>query len=593
MEQLQLFDLDLDRAASEIESPAPDSRKGTGVPSERPASHNVEVNSRDEQDYLADVVEAVDSIETADSAGALDIADVVDTTDTVDSADAPNIDEDLETPGEDRDNSRESNRQKPGVPTEKTAASDILFDLSAQQRNLLLLSPLFELHQNKSHVANSDGAAGFMTNIDTHYLSLSLLDFLMEGVAIGSGQYPEEVLQHLMALAGVIAPSLNHGDLRKIAEYVLGQVANSRENYKDFEREYFDAKTKCTQAHRFKLITFEPDLEENYLFKPTEEGYLVYLGMLDLSPEDAAELMEKMLQLLIKRNKFAQAVDIAKRARALSIEFRQIIRDTITRARRTPRAVNWKDDIQVRLEKARGHVTERRKEDGTMMLSVRNSLAGADEFEVRENIIKLLDILQSSSNLRSRLHTEIMQAPDQYLTAHSMVFRVRAPSSLPSLEELLFPHFMKLPVETLAACVDNMISSAYPPKFPHIFDLNNVFALLLDKRASPNFIEEDEGEVEPEQLTLEMFSFEEIEQAEQWIDEKLRQVNETTIEKLLTGAEEEGLDRPVVLCAALFLYIAINESSNYKNIEISINEHSYRTKYVRGTSLTLKRRGNS
>lgn len=43
----------------------------------------------------------------------------------------------------------------------------------------------------------------------------------------------------------------------------------------------------------------------------------MYLGMLDLSPEDSQELMEKMLDLLVQRGRFDEALNIAKRARKL------------------------------------------------------------------------------------------------------------------------------------------------------------------------------------------------------------------------------------------------------------------------------------
>lgn len=501
------------------------------------------------------------------------------------------IDDHQHPSGADSDHNVPETSEGAPVTASTSCASDAVLDLSTQQRNLLLMRPLFDLEQGKRNVTDSAGEAGLLSDIDTHYLALSLLDFLMEGVAIGSGQYPEEVVKHLMALVGVMAPQIDEPNKRKAAEHVLAHIANAKENYKEFAFDYFDANRKRTQTHRFKLVSFEPDLEENYLFKPTEEGYLVYLGMLDLAPEDASELMEKMLQLLIKRNRFAQAIDIAKRARTLSIEFRQIIRDTITRARRTPRAVDWQNDIQWRLDKARGHVTERRKEDGTMMISVRTSLAGTDEFEVRQNIIKLMEILQSAGNIRSKLHTEIMQAPDQYLQAHSLVFRVRGPSNLPSLEEMLFPQAMGMSVDCLAEHGDSIVSSSYPCKFPHLFEFNSVFALLLDKRAKPVPVEEEEGRIVAGDILTEMFSKEEIAEAETWINEKLENLEQTTVERLIEMAEAEVVQRSIVLCIALYLYIAINESSQIKNIDITINEHTFRTQNVRGTSLTFMRRG--
>ena len=66
---------------------------------------------------------------------------------------------------------------------------------------------------------------------------------------------------------------------------------------------------------------------------PTAEGYLVYLGMLDLSPEDAQELMEKMLDLLVRRGRFKRPW-ILPGAPASSIEFRQLISDKLQQAYR-------------------------------------------------------------------------------------------------------------------------------------------------------------------------------------------------------------------------------------------------------------------
>ena len=55
--------------------------------------------------------------------------------------------------------------------------SQSLLDLSRQQRNLLLLRPLFQLELNKFRIGDGDQA--LFTGIDTHYLALSALDFMM------------------------------------------------------------------------------------------------------------------------------------------------------------------------------------------------------------------------------------------------------------------------------------------------------------------------------------------------------------------------------------------------------------------------------
>ena len=73
-----------------------------------------------------------------------------------------------------------------------------LIDLTPQQRNLLLMRPLFQLEFTKH--AFSGGATelrGLLTAIDTHYLSLAALCYMMEGTAVALGYTLAQVQQYL------------------------------------------------------------------------------------------------------------------------------------------------------------------------------------------------------------------------------------------------------------------------------------------------------------------------------------------------------------------------------------------------------------
>ena len=60
-----------------------------------------------------------------------------------------------------------------------------LLDLSKQQRNLLLLRPLFQLELNKRAVGKDVASENALfEGIDTHYLVLSALDFMMESTDV-------------------------------------------------------------------------------------------------------------------------------------------------------------------------------------------------------------------------------------------------------------------------------------------------------------------------------------------------------------------------------------------------------------------------
>ncbi|MFK4446357.1 hypothetical protein ABH944_006566 [Caballeronia udeis] len=133
-----------------------------------------------------------------------------------------------------------------------------------------------------------------------------------------SGSTSTEILTYLAEVAIRMKPTLSAPQARRVAEVVLHALDNKANNHREFSLEYFDASSGSTDSIRFRLVRFEPDAEDVYRYRPTAEGYLVYLEMLDLSPEDSQELLERMLDLLVQRGRADAALEIARRARKLA-----------------------------------------------------------------------------------------------------------------------------------------------------------------------------------------------------------------------------------------------------------------------------------
>ena len=260
-------------------------------------------------------------------------------------------------------------------------------DLSRQLRNLLLLRPLFQLELNKTRIGE-DGASddGLFQGVDTCYLALSALDFMMEATTVSMGAPQREVLEHLAATAAFMKPALTKAQTFRVAEVLLHMLDNKSGGYKEFTFDHFDAAEGCSRTVRFRLVRYEPDMEDVYRYRPTSEGYLVYLGMLDLSPEDSQELIDKMLDLLVQRGSYDSARDFAKRARTSSIEYRQRIRDRLHQAHRSPGSVNWTNDLGPYLQKARDHIHRQQQDDRRMEESVKVALDAATESHNRASI---------------------------------------------------------------------------------------------------------------------------------------------------------------------------------------------------------------
>lgn len=475
------------------------------------------------------------------------------------------------------------------LDTQVAAPASGLLDLSRQQRNLLLLRPLFALELNKQRVGEETKV---FQGIDTHYLVLSALDQMMEATTVSTGCTSDEVLEHIEMAAAAMKPGLSKVELAKVADTVLATLDNKADGYREFSYEFFDAVRRTTGTFRFRLVTYEPDIEDIYRYRPTAEGYLVYLGMLDLAPEDAQELMEKMLEMLVQRGRFEAALEIARRARTLSIEFRQLIRDRLHQAYRAPGTVNWARDMGPRLDGARQHVRLRQKEDQRMEEAVRDALRHAEEPKSRENLALLLKTLQGASTLRSQLVGDISGANDRFLESQRSAFRARSPTGLPDLETRLFPKLMELSTEELAQESEAALAAVYPPVPPRLYDLNSLFALLLEQRGDEGELDDDEGEITP--FVPPPLQFQEctIQEVTSWLRTKFASGQSWQLDELLVEADDAGgFDWAMRRCMVLILYRAYSHSeSEFPNMTADALDE-FISDVARGTNLRFSPKG--
>lgn len=438
-----------------------------------------------------------------------------------------------------------------------------LIDLTPQQRNLLLMRPLFQLELTKNKF--SDGSGGnLLESIDTHYLSLAALAYMMEGTAVALGYTISEVQQYLAQVVAHMKPALTAVQRSRIAEIVLDSLDNASNNYQEHSYDYFHAPSGDTRTVRFRLTTYEPDLEDTYRYRPTAEGYLLLMGMLDLEVEDHQILVERMLQLLIERGRFDQAYEFARRARMLSIEHRQQLRDFITQAWRAPGSVVWTRDVGPRLNEARVHIRARQEEDRRMEESVREQLSQVEDIRAREQLVRLHDILRSASTVRAHLQLEVTGAGDKFMDAQASAFRARKPSGLPDLEAKLLPSAMRCPMRLLTKGAEELLLSLYPAVVPKTPDLSELLSLLLERRqAEENFDDEDNsGEVLPFKTYADPFPEEVVERVHRWMRVKFSLGSSWKLDELLIAAEDEGFSELERQCVAYAMYRSFPDSES-------------------------------
>jgi hypothetical protein len=447
---------------------------------------------------------------------------------------------------------------------ESTADFDTgLIDLTPQQRNLLLMRPLFQLEFTK-HAFSGGGTElrGLLAPIDTHYLCLAALCYMMEGTAVALGYTLVQVRQYLAQLVGRMRDNLTPEQCTRIADIVVDALDNATNNYQEHACEYFHAPSGTLRTARFRLTTYEPDLEDIYRYRPTPEGYLLLMGILDLEVEDHQILVERMLQLLIERGRFDQAYEFARRARVLSIEHRQQLRDFINQAWRAPGSIVWARDIGPRLSQARTHIHDRQEEDRRMEESVRDQLLRVDARPAREQLARLHDLLRSAGTVRAQLQLEVTGAADKFLDAQASAFRPRRPSGLPDLEARLLPDALNLSAAHLAKHAEEILLSLYSANCPEAPDLSNILAMLLEHRSPDEGTPEDEavGEIVAFRRYAPPFAEDLVRRVHAWINRRFAMGPSWTLGELLIIAEDEGLCFLERQCIAYALYRSYPES---------------------------------
>ena len=471
---------------------------------------------------------------------------------------------------------------------ERSATSGALVDMTVQQRNLLLMKPLFQFELNRRSYVGPDGTILFDT-LDTHYLCLVALTHMMEGTAVAGGFTWPEMQQHLIAVIRQMQSDLSFDNAGRAAERVLKEIDNGSQA---FEYDYYHAPSGKMRPLSFRLVRFEPDLNDEYRYRPTEAGYLVLMGMLDLEIEDHQQLVERMLKIMIERGRFDTARELARRARLLSIEHRQMIQEYIRQAFRAPGSVSWVKGVEPRLNQARDHASVRRDEDRQMSDSVQEQLYKVTDPESREHLASIRKIISSAHDMRISLLEEVMRAGEEFLKAQQIAFRPRTPSGLPDLFAVMLPQVLGAPKDALSSFSEDLISSMLPPQFAKVVEFGALVHALLDLRA-PEAKDEEPNLNEsliPFADYPDPFPSEMVTACQDWLGRRFESDRTWSVSDLLVRAEDDGHSRLEMLCIALMLYRSYPETENLFPHMVVEREGFLRHEVMRGDDLRLSRR---
>ena len=424
--------------------------------------------------------------------------------------------------------------------------------LTSQQRNLLLAEPVARLSLERRVIFKDDPTIA--DHLDVQYLALSAIDFVMERSAVESGASPGEIVEHVATEATRVKPSLSDEQSRKVGQVVLDYLANARDGHKAFRIEYYDAGRGGYSFRDFRLLALSMAADGSAKFKLGRGAQVLTLAMLDVAPEFAQEAEAIMIRKAVERGRFKDAQTLAQRARMRSIHYQQFIEDRLFRVRRAADRIVWSEEVLPELDRARAHLSERRKHEGAIIESIREHIAHAHG-DTRDQLVDLKNTIDECRQRHATLFERVITASEEFRQFQVNAFRARRTQNVPDLEDRILVPLLASPMRAISRISDEVGIVFAAPTSPLLLDLG----LLFESVTQPRFRRDPAGEYDEHDLTgIERvppeFDADEIEEAQKWLDREISTRMRLDMESAIDAAERQGLAESTLRCV-LFLML--------------------------------------
>jgi hypothetical protein len=151
---------------------------------------------------------------------------------------------------------------------------------------------------------------------------------------------------------------------------------------------------------------------------------------------------------------------------------------------------------------------------------------------------------------------------------------------------------MELSAEKLAQEAEAALAAVYPPVPPRLYDLNALFALLLEQRGDDGELDDDEGEITPFEAPPLQFEEGTIQLVISWLRAKFTSGQSWQLDELLVEGDDAGFGWATRRCMVLILYRAYSHSeSEFPNMTADALDE-FISDVARGTNLRFSPKGD-
>lgn len=349
-------------------------------------------------------------------------------------------------------------------------------DITRRMRALLHALPLFRLHHSNEIVG---GRGGEFSHYDAFAIAFRIFDLVIENQGLESEPQSDEIAPLLSATLtamddaeGITPDPDRHA---RMVDRVLSWLLNAPAHGEPYPVEYtdFDRGTAKRRQIDVRLMRQRYAPGGRIVLRISPEMTNLYLTALDLPIEDQQIAVAAVLKAQVDRGVFTEALRTARAAYALSVQYREQIESWIRETRRDAVAVDWREEVPMLLDRARGHIEERVSADRQMRQGAEDKLnaleMGSDD---ARNLAAVIELVDRCADQHSALLRRLIQALPTFLDEQArQAFVPQYARSAPDLPRDVLEPFMALPQATAIEATDFLLGQFVPPMAPGLLSL--------------------------------------------------------------------------------------------------------------------------
>lgn len=294
--------------------------------------------------------------------------------------------------------------------------------------------PLHDLERNKANVGGDH-----WDRYDLMTLAIATIDEVALAMGVSAGRSYDEALVHCARQAARQNPDADDAEHDLVASRVLGALLTDVPEAVTYVDHAADEPTQ--RRHEFRLLYEQWNPDETVHLRASEHAVNVLIDALDLDVESAQVAAEAQMRALLERGALDSAVEIARRAVYLTVQYLERIRSILRDTQLDHETWDWAETVPAILSRALDHISDRIAAE-TRLLSAVEERRDAEQDPVnRRRANELVRLLRSCYSRHLDLQRHLLGARQVHRDAQDDSFR-RSRGSLRRVDleaDLLLP----------------------------------------------------------------------------------------------------------------------------------------------------------